>query len=200
FTTPHPAGQPRVKNIHRIADITRGVIIPPGETFSINKFVGRRTAADGFVSAPAINDGKFVEDIGGGVSQFATTLFNAAFFGGLDIVAYKPHSIYISRYPFGRESTVAYPGVDMAVRNNTPYGVVIWPSYTSNSVTVQLWSTKFATGEQTAQSTPTGTPTGPAAPKRCGRVVTTRTRTFVDGHRSTDRFYANYNCNPPDHP
>ncbi len=197
FTTQHPAGQPRVRNIHRIADLTRGVLIPPGETFSINKFVGRRTTQDGFVSAPAIADGQFVDDVGGGVSQFATTTFNAAFFGGLDIPAYKPHSIYISRYPFGREATLAYPGVDLAIRNNTPYGVVLWPTYTASSITVQLWSTRFATGEQTGQTGGNGTPTGPAAPARCGRVVTERTRTFVDGRTAKDRFYANYNCNPP---
>jgi vancomycin resistance protein YoaR len=197
FTTQHPAGQPRVMNIHRIADLTRGVVIPPGETFSINKFVGRRTKEDGFVSAPAISDGQYVDDIGGGVSQYATTLFNAAFFGGLDIVAYKPHSIYIGRYPFGREATLAYPGVDLAIRNNTPYGVMVWPTYGASSVTVQLWSTRFATGEQTAQTGGNGTPTGPAAPKKCGRVVTERTRTYVDGRRDKDRFYANYNCNPP---
>ena len=200
FTTPHPAGQPRVTNIHRISDLTRGVVVPPGETFSINKFVGRRTKEDGFVSAPAISDGQFVEDIGGGVSQHPTTLFNPAFFGASDIVAYKPHSIYIGRYPFGRESTVAYPGVDLAIRNNTPYGVMIWPTYTASSITVQLWSTRFATGEQTAQTGGNGTPSGPAAPKKCGRVVTERTRTFVDGHKEKDRFYANYNCNPPKHP
>jgi len=199
FTTEHPAGQPRVTNIHRISDLTRGVVIPPGETFSVNKFVGRRTTQDGFVSAPAISDGQFVDDIGGGVSQFATTTFNAAFFGGIDITAYKPHSIYIGRYPFGREATLAYPGVDLAIRNNTPYGIMIWPTYTATSITVQLWSTRFATGEQTAQTGGNGTPTGPAAPKKCGRVVTERTRTFVDGHQVKDRFYANYNCNPPKH-
>ncbi|MFM7062896.1 MAG: VanW family protein [Actinomycetes bacterium] len=197
FTTQHPAGQPRVTNIHRIADLTRGVVIPPGETFSVNRFVGRRTKEDGFVSAPAISDGQFVDDIGGGVSQFATTLFNAAFFAGLDIPAYKPHSIYIGRYPFGREATLAYPSVDLAIRNNTPYGVVLWPSYTASSVTVQLWSTRFATGEQSGQTGGNGTPTGPAAPARCGRVVTERTRTFLDGRKDKDRFYANYNCNPP---
>ena len=197
FTTQHPAGQPRVTNIHRISDLIRGVVIPPGETFSVNKFVGRRTKEDGFVSAPAISDGQFVDDIGGGVSQFATTLFNAAFFGGFDITAYKPHSIYIGRYPFGREATLAYPGVDLAIRNNTPYGIMVWPTYTASSVTVQLWSTRFATGEQSAQTGGNGTPTGPAAPKKCGRVVTERTRTFVDGHKDKDRFYANYNCNPP---
>ena len=130
FTTKHPAGQPRVTNIHRISDETRGVLIAPGDTFSVNDFVGRRTAEKGYVLAPVIENGEHVEDIGGGVSQYATTLFNAAFFGGLDIPAYKAHSEYISRYPYGREATVAYPSVDLKVRNNTPYGVVIWPTYT----------------------------------------------------------------------
>ncbi len=184
FTTKHPAGQPRVTNIHRISDETRGVLIAPGDTFSVNGFVGRRTAEDGYVLAPAIENGEHVQDIGGGVSQYATTLFNAAFFGGLDIPAYKAHSEYFSRYPYAREATVAYPSVDLKVRNNTPYGVVIWPTYTASSVTVQLWSTPYAVGAQTAQSQSSG----------CGKVTTERTRTFVDGRVEKDKFSASYKC------
>lgn len=189
FTTRHPAGQPRVKNIHRMADMVRGVLIAPGDTFSINDFVGRRTAEKGFVSAPVIDEGQFKQDIGGGVSQFATTLFNAAFFAGLDIPEHKAHSIYISRYPFGREATLAYPSVDLKIHNNTPYGVVIWPTYTANSITVQLWSTRFAIGAQTAQNKKSG----------CGAVTITRTRLFVDGHSDQQTYRASYNCNPPAH-
>ena len=191
FTTKHPAGQPRVTNIHRIADLTTGVLIAPGATFSVNDFVGRRTAEKGFVSAPVIEEGQFSEDIGGGVSQFATTFFNAAFFGGLDIPDHKAHSIYISRYPFGREATLAYPSVDLKIHNDTPYGVVIWPTYTASSLTVDLWSTRYAVGAQTDQNKTSG----------CGFVKVTRTRTYVsDGHQSTDTFQASYNCNPPKHP
>ena len=189
FTTRHPAGQPRVKNIHRIADLVRGAIIPAGGTFSINEFVGRRTAEKGFVSAPVIDEGQFKDDIGGGVSQFATTLFNAAFFAGLDIPEHKAHSIYISRYPFGREATLAYPSVDLKIRNNSPYGVVIWPTYTNGSITVQLWSTRFAIGAQSGQNKKSG----------CGKVTVTRTRLFVDGHTDEQTYHANYNCNPPEH-
>ena len=130
FTTEHPGGQPRVQNIHRIADLTRGVYIPPGGSFSINDFVGERTEAKGFVSAPVISDGVFTKDTGGGVSQYATTLFNASFFAGMDIPKYKAHSVFISRYPFGREATLSYPGVDLKITNPSPYGVMIWPSYT----------------------------------------------------------------------
>jgi len=190
FTTRHAAGQPRVKNIHLIADLTRGVLIAPGETFSVNKFVGKRTAEKGFVEAPVIEQGEFSTDIGGGVSQYATTLFNAAFFAGLDIPEHKAHSIYISRYPFGREATLAYPSVDLKIHNNSPYGVVIWPTYTASSITVQLWSTKFAAGVQSAQAASKG---------RCGRVTTTRTRTFVDGRVDTQKYVATYDCNPPAH-
>jgi vancomycin resistance protein YoaR len=187
FTTHHAAGQPRVKNIHRMADLVRGTLIAPGQTFSVNDFVGRRTTEKGFVSAPVIDEGKFSTDVGGGVSQFATTLFNAAFFAGLDIPDHKAHSIYISRYPFGREATLAYPSVDLKIHNNTPYGVVIWPTYTGSSLTVQLWSTRFVAGAQTGGNKTSG----------CGRVTVERTRLFVDGHSDKQTYNANYNCHPP---
>lgn len=184
FTTRHKCCESRVTNIHRIADLLRGTLIPPGATFSVNDTVGRRTVEKGFVEGGVIQDGEFSTDIGGGVSQFATTLFNAAFFGGLDIPAYKMHSKYISRYPFGREATLAYPGVDLKIRNDTPYGIVIWPSYTDTSITVQLYSTRTAVGEQTAQNRSSG----------CGAVTTERTRTFTDGRTEVDSFKANYDC------
>ena len=111
-------------------------------------------------------------------------LFNAAFYGGLDIPEYQSHSIYIDRYPYGVESTISWGGPDLKIHNNTPYGVVIWPTYTNSSVTVQLWSTPYARGEQTAQN-----PTG-----GCGKVTTERTRTFVDGHTDKQNFHASYRC------
>lgn len=185
FTTSFPAGQSRVQNIHRIADLTRGVVIEPGGSFSVNDHVGRRTEAKGFTTGGVIQNGVFEESVGGGISQFATTLFNAAFVGGLEYDAYQSHSIYISRYPYGREATLSYPEPDLVIENPTPYGVLIWPTYTPSSVTVTLYSTPWARGEQTAQSeAPAGA---------CTRVTTTRTRTFVaDGHTEEDAVYATY--------
>lgn len=174
FTTRYPAGQPRVVNIKRIAELTQGVLIEPGKTFSINQFVGRRTIEKGFVAGGVIQDGVFQEDVGGGISQYATTLFNAAFFGGLDFVSYQSHSIYITRYPYGREATVSYPEPDLVIQNTTPYGILVWPTATDTSITVQLYSTKFASGAQTNQ---TEKPFNSA----CTRVTTERTRTYVDG-------------------
>jgi vancomycin resistance protein YoaR len=184
FTTMHPGGAPRVINIHRMADTVRGAIIAPGDTFSLNGFVGQRTIEKGYVKAPVIYNAVEDEDIGGGVSQFATTTFNAAFFGGLDIPEYQMHSEYISRYPYGREATVSWDKPDLKIKNQTPYGVLIWTSYTDTSLTVTLYSTPWVRGDQTNQ---TKTPKG-----QCTAVSTERTRTYVDGHADKDTFHGAY--------
>lgn len=142
FTTRHPCCAPRVTNIHKIADILDGYIVKPGETFSLNNVVGERDRARGFVPAPQILRGRFVNDVGGGISQFVTTMFNAVFFGGLQDVQHTPHQFYISRYPAGRESTVSYPQPDFRWKNDSPYGVLVKTSYTDTSITVSFWSTK----------------------------------------------------------
>jgi vancomycin resistance protein YoaR len=185
FTTFHAAGEVRVTNIHRIADLVRGAIIPPGGQFSVNGHVGRRTTENGFVSAGAIRNGEHVSEVGGGVSQFATTLFNAAYFAGLDITTYQAHSEYFDRYPRGREATMGFPNPDLVIQNDTPYGVMIWTSYTASSLTITLYSTPFASGEQT------GIDEGRSG--NCRVVTTTRTRTYVDGRPpEQDTFRATY--------
>ncbi len=184
FTTKHPCCAPRVTNIHHIADLVRGTVIRPHTRLSINGLVGPRTTAKGFVVDHVIEDGKFAEAVGGGISQFATTLFNASFFAGLDVPEYQSHSIYISRYPYGREATLNYPHPDLIIANNTPYGVLVWPTYTGTSLTVTLYSTKYAPGTQTGQSeAPSGI---------CKRVTTERTRTYPDGTKKVDHFRATY--------
>jgi vancomycin resistance protein YoaR len=184
FTTTFTAGQPRVTNIRRIADLVRGTVIEPGTSFSVNQHVGRRTTEKGFVVAGQIEDGVLTEGVGGGVSQFATTLFNAAYFAGLDFGEYQAHSIYFPRYPRGREATMGYPHPDLVIKNTTPHGVMIWTSYNATSITVTLYSTHFVDAQQT------GISEGPRGP--CTRVVTTRTRTYLDGTTKTDRTAALY--------
>ena len=154
FTTRHPCCAPRVTNIHRIADIVDGYVVLPGETFSLNGVVGRRDRARGFVEAPQILRGQFVNEVGGGVSQFATTMFNAVFFSGLKDVEHKPHSYFISRYPPGREATVSFPEPDLKWQNDSPHGVLVKTSYTKRTITVTFWGTKryeisSVTGERT---------------------------------------------------
>ena len=60
---------------------------------------GPRTKAKGYQPAPFIADGEIVPDVGGGLSQFSTTMYNAAYFAGLRIDRHRPHSFYIDRYP-----------------------------------------------------------------------------------------------------
>ena len=185
FTTNHACCQSRVQNIQRMADIVRGAVVLPGEQFSLNGYVGQRTREGGFVPAGTILSGRLVDTVGGGVSQFATTTFNAAFFAGMDFVDYQSHSIYISRYPYGREATVNWPNVDLVFENNTPYAVMLWTSYTGTSITVQLWSTKYYDVVQTGQSSGT-------AGRVCTRVTTFRERVDPDGTVLEDSVFATY--------
>ncbi len=142
FTTPFNAGEPRVTNIRNIASMLQSTVIPPGKRFSVNETVGPRTLEKGFVQAPVIYDGEFSKDIGGGVSQFATTLFNAAFFAGVPIKEHKPHSKFISRYPIGREATLSYPHPDLAFVNDYAHPLFLKTAVADSSVTVWLLGTK----------------------------------------------------------
>jgi vancomycin resistance protein YoaR len=186
FTTPHRGGEPRVQNIHRAADELRGTVVLAGETFSLNDTLGARTRDRGYVEAPTIQNGRLIPGVGGGVSQIATTVFNAGFFAGLDFGEYMSHSIYISRYPYGREATVNYPDLDLELVNTTPYAVMIWTEYTDTSITVSMYSTRYwAAVDQTGQST---SRSGVA----CTSVRTERTRTAVDGTPTVDYVTARY--------
>ena len=143
FTTNYPYAEYRLINIHRAALWMDGTIVQPGEIFSYNKAVGERTEARGFVPGIMIDNGVFKKDLGGGVSQVATTTWNAAWFSGLELVQHKPHSFYISRYPAGRESTVAWPNVDVKFKNNSGHPIFVDTSFTKSSVTVSIYGTKF---------------------------------------------------------
>ncbi|MGA7227745.1 MAG: VanW family protein [Acidimicrobiia bacterium] len=184
FTTPHHCCETRVENIHRIADIVRGVYLVPGETLSLNEFVGPRTRENGFKAAGAIRQGHLILEVGGGVSQFATTIFNAAYFAGLDFEEYRSHTIYFSRYPYGREATISNPAPDLAFTNTTGYPILIWTSYTDTSITVTMYSTKNIEVTELGQRT--------SRRGACTHVETDRQRTYTDGRVLVDTFVADY--------
>ncbi len=184
FTTPHGCCENRVINIQLMADLVRGYYLLPGEVLSLNDYIGPRTSAKGFVPAGAIRSGRLTPEIGGGVSQFATTIFNAAYFAGLDFVEYQAHSLYFSRYPFGREATISSPAPDLVIDNTTEYPVLIWTSYTSTSITVSMYSTKNVEAEQIA--------TRSSKRNQCTYVETDRLRTYSDGREVIDTFFALY--------
>ena len=94
------------------------------------------------------------------------------------------HDEYFSRYPYGRESTISYPEPEFRIQNNTPYGVLVWPTYTDTSLTVHFYSTRHAVGSVAGQST--------GVQGNCTQVTTTRTRTYNDGATENDSFYGAY--------
>ena len=159
------------QNIRAVAREVNGAIVKPGDTFSLNGHTGPRTAAQGYVEAGVIKDGAPGREVGGGISQFATTLYNAAYFAGMTDAGHKEHSYYISRYPAAREATVfqnpnGSSVIDLKFTNDAPTGVAIQTIWTSSSITVKIWGTKrfiveSVTGERTNFVEPQEKP-GPA--------------------------------------
>lgn len=144
FTTYHSCCQPRVHNIQTMARQVDGLVVQPGEIFDLNQRIGPRTASKGYVAAPILLDGESYccdhpLNIGGGTSQFGTTIYGAIFWGGFDEIDHKPHSRYINRYPLGVEATLGYPSPNVVFRNDSSAPVTIRTRYTSRSITVELW-------------------------------------------------------------
>jgi len=142
YTTTYASGnRPRVNNIHLLGDALDGTLVAPGKTFSFNGAVGQRTAAKGYQEANAIVNGKLVPQLGGGICQVGTTIFNAVYESGLPVVERRNHSFYISHYPKGRDATVSWGGPDMKFKNTTKDWVLVSVSYTDSSITIALYGT-----------------------------------------------------------
>jgi vancomycin resistance protein YoaR len=140
FTTPFQCCQPRVTNIRRAAQVLDRRVIPAHGRFSLNAALGERTIAKGYVPAPSISGERYVDSIGGGISQVSTTLYNAAFFAGLRLVAHTPHSFYISRYPAGREATVSWGGPELVFVNDWDAPIRVRTFVGAESLTVRFYS------------------------------------------------------------
>ncbi|MEU7767080.1 VanW family protein [Nocardia sp. NPDC049190] len=158
FTTNGFSG-PSGVNIRTVAKKVNGAIVKPGDTFSLNDFTGPRGTAEGYVESGIIDHGRPSTAVGGGISQFATTLYNAAYFAGLEDAGHTEHSYYISRYPAAREATVFDGAIDLKFRNNSQSGIYIEAFTTDSEVTVRLWGTKTVeveseTGERTKPTEP----------------------------------------------
>lgn len=143
FRQPFPYASYRVHNIGRAAQYINGTLLEPGEVFSMNDTVKERTPENGYVMGTVISNGRFREELGGGVSTITTAMWTAAFYAGLERVEQRAHSFYISRYKPGLEATVSYGALDLKFRNNSPYGVLISTDVGRNHVTIRMWSTKI---------------------------------------------------------
>jgi vancomycin resistance protein YoaR len=144
FATPFNCCQPRITNIRRAAQLLDRDVIPARGRFSMNAALGPRTRERGFVLAPMISGGRLVDSVGGGISQVATTLYNAAFFAGLRLVSHTPHSFYISRYPMGREATISWGGPELIFDNDWPAPLRMRLRVTGTKITVRFLSRSLA--------------------------------------------------------
>jgi vancomycin resistance protein YoaR len=190
FTTYHPCCANRVTNIQLIADTIDGTTVDPGRTFSVNGATGQRTEAKGYKRAGAIVGGKIVccdspVNVGGGTSQYTTTLYNAVFYAGLDDVYHRPHSIYFSRYPLGIEATINWTSPDLKFRNDTRWPVTIDSSHTGTSITVELWG--WSGGRKVSKRV-----TGSATTSRGGSITITRWVTYGNGTVGKRTWYHTY--------
>jgi vancomycin resistance protein YoaR len=177
FTTYYSCCQPRVTNIQRAAQLLDGTIVRPRTAFSLNEALGKRTEEKGFVSAPQIFAGRLEDAVGGGISQVATTLYNAAFFAGVKLVAHQAHQFYISRYPMGREATVSWGGPELIFRNDWPAAILMKLTATDSGITVRFYSKKLGRRVRTT----TGEPYSYVAPQ----TITVPTSSLPRGTTST---------------
>jgi len=152
FTTPYTPGQPRVTNIRLASTILNGTIIPPYGRLSLNQVLGERTEERGFVPAPMVADGLLVDSVGGGVSQVAATLFNAAFFAGFQLNAHSAHQLYIDRYPVGREATISWTTPDLVITNDWNASALVRVWNAADSITIAIFSTSFDRRVETTTS------------------------------------------------
>jgi vancomycin resistance protein YoaR len=171
------------QNIKRVAEQVNGATVKPGETFSLNGFTGPRDAGQGYVEAGIIEDGVPARGVGGGISQFATTLYNATYFAGLDEVEHKEHSYSISRYPAGREATVFEGAIDLKFRNDGDTPVLIRTVWTPSSIKVQILGQKRY--DVTSQTGPRTNPV-PAGVRNLADNPKCKPSKGVDGFTITD--------------
>lgn len=132
----------RIHNVNLAQSRFKGVLVPPGETFSFNQYLGDVSSLTGYKAAYVIKDGKTVLGDGGGVCQVSTTLFRAILAAGLPIVERRPHSYRVGYYeqgfPPGLDATVYYPTTDLKFKNDTLAHLLIQPIIDLSTLTLDF--------------------------------------------------------------
>ena len=146
----------RCHNIRLASSLINGTVIQNGEIFSFNATVGQRTAERGFMRSAIIENGEFVEGVGGGVCQVSTTLYNAVLLSGCKIVEYHPHSLAVSYVPPSRDAMVSGTFYDLKFKNTTGSTIYLKAVTGDNFVSFKVYGrntgikyslTSFVTGK-----------------------------------------------------
>ena len=146
YTTRYdPTNKNRSNNLEISAKKINGTIILPGETFSYNQTVGERTIAEGYKEAGAYAGGRVVQDVGGGICQTSSTLYNAVLLANLEIVDRSNHQFLTSYVPAGRDATVAWGSIDFQFKNTREYPIKIEASVKNGVCTMSIYGIKEET-------------------------------------------------------
>lgn len=132
----------RSTNIRLASSKINGIVVMPGETFSYNKTVGKRTAAAGFKSAAVYSGGEVTTGIGGGICQVSSTLYNAVLYANLEIVERHNHGFNTGYVPAGRDATVSWGGPDFVFKNNRDYPVRVVCNGAGGTITCKIFGLK----------------------------------------------------------
>lgn len=132
----------RNNNLKLASEKINEKIVNPGETFSYNQTVGQRTIDAGFKEAKAYANGKVVLDVGGGVCQLSSTLYNAALLSNLEIIERRSHYFKTSYLPAGRDATVSWGSVDFKFKNNRKYPIKVIAIAQDGVVKVEIYGIK----------------------------------------------------------
>ncbi|WP_342431839.1 VanW family protein [Neobacillus sp. FSL H8-0543] len=140
ITSFNPSNTKRSINIQLAVSAINNHVVFPGETFSFNQVVGKRTVRKGYLKAKVIVRGEYAEDIGGGICQVSSTLFNAVDSAGLQTVQRFSHSRHVPYIPPGRDATVSWYGPDFEFKNNYNQPILIQAKTLGNLLIIMLYS------------------------------------------------------------
>lgn len=144
-TNYNPGAKDRTTNLRLASNKINNTVVLPGETFSYNKVVGKRTTEAGYKEAPSYAGGKVVNDIGGGICQITSTLYNAVVLANLDIVSRSNHQFVPSYVKAGRDATVVYGAIDFKFKNTRKYPIKIKSTVSGGVARVQIYGMKEET-------------------------------------------------------
>lgn len=139
FTTKTTSDSNRNSNINIACQTINGTVLLPGETFSFNTIVGERTYSNGYREAGAIVSGELVKEIGGGICQVSSTLFNAVARANLEIVYRSPHAWPSTYVDIGEDATVNWPDLDLKFKNDTDAPIFVIAYYKNRQCTAEIW-------------------------------------------------------------
>ena len=131
--------QARIDNITLAASKINGTVISSGDEFSFNGIVGVRSEQNGYQKAPIIVEDRKEEEVGGGICQLSTTIYNAALAAGLDVTEHHTHTIEVPYIEKGKDATVDYGVMDLRIRNNRQHSVRYVVSVAGDKVLAEIW-------------------------------------------------------------